>query len=169
MAAQIREVLKPALLSKEKFAPYGDVIELDGNDPLSINSGHCLRYHDLAMVDVCNTGVAGISLFDAKAYDNPLTLTYVERHPLGSQAFFPTNNNPYLVVVAADQNNKAQRPVAFITNGTQGVNYRRNTWHGVLMPIVSQALFVVVDYIGDGDNLEEFTFKTPYLIDVGSF
>ncbi len=162
------QVLQPEILTKENFFPYGDVIELSGSDPLTINSGNCLRYHDLAMVDVCSSGVAGISLFDAKACDNPLTLDYVERHPLGSQAFYPTNNDPFLVVVATDNNNKAEQPVAFVTNGFQGVNYRRNTWHGVLTPIVKRGLYVVVDYIGAGDNLQEYTFATPYSIDVSS-
>jgi len=46
------------------------------------------------------------------------------------------------------------------------VNYRRNTWHGVLTPIVRQSLFVVVDYIGERENLQEYKFATPYLIEV---
>lgn len=168
MSAQHQQVLKPELLSQQNFSAYGDVIELAGKVPIQINSGNCLRYSDLASVNICSSGVAGISLFDAKAYSNPLSLTYVERHPLGSQAFLPTNNDPYLVVVATDINNKAQRPKAFITSGYQGVNYHRNTWHGVLTPIVKQSLFVVVDYIGDGNNLEEYEFDTPYQIEFGA-
>ena len=113
---------------------------------------------------MCSTGAPGISLFDAKAYCSPHTLTYVERHPLGSQAFLPTSSDPYLVVVADDLAGAAQAPKAFITDGYQGVNYHRNTWHGVLTPIVRQSLFIVVDYIGEGNNLEEFKFQSPYLI-----
>ena len=160
--------LTPELLSKDKFQAYGDVIELAGKESVSINSGNCQRYTDLAVLNICSTGTAGISLFDAKAYSNPLTLNYVERHPLGSQAFFPTSPLPYLVVVADDIEGQAQTPKAFITDGYQGVNYHRNIWHGVLTPIVKQSLFVVVDYIGSGNNLEEFQFQTPYLIDFSS-
>ena len=152
------------LLTREKFEAYGDVIEITGNEPVSINSGNCQRYTDLARLDMCSTGASGISLFDAKAYCSPHTLIYVERHPLGSQAFLPTSSDPYLVVVADDQAGAAHAPKAFITNGYQGVNYHRNTWHGVLTPIVRQSLFIVVDYIGEGNNLEEFKFQSPYLI-----
>ena len=154
------------LLTREKFEAYGDVIEIAGNEPVSINSGNCQRYTDLARLDMCSTGASGISLFDAQAYCSPLTLTYVERHPLGSQAFLPTSSDPYLVVVADDLAGRAQTPKAFITDGYQGVNYHRNTWHGVLTPVVRQSLFVVVDYIGEGNNLEEFTFQSPYLIHI---
>jgi len=160
--------LTPELLTKEHFEAYGDVIELQDHEPISINSGNCQRYSDLASLDICSSGETGISLFDAKAYTNPLTLNYVERHPLGSQAFLPTTNDPYLVVVATDVEGRAENPKAFVTDGYQGVNYHRNTWHGVLTPIIKKSLFVVVDYIGNGNNLEEFEFQSPYMIDFGS-
>lgn len=159
----------PVPLTAEAFREYGEVIELDGNDSILINSGNCNRYSDLASLDIASCGKPGISLFDARAYANPLVLTYVERHPLGSQAFLPTSHEPYLVVVAGDNNNVPQHPRAFVTQGYQGVNYHRNIWHGVLTPIKSQSLFVVVDYIGEGDNLQEYQFETPYTIDFGNF
>jgi len=160
--------LTPVLITKENFAPFGDVIELQGMQPISINNGNCLRYSNLASLDICSSGATGISLFDAKAYSNPLTLNYVERHPLGSQAFLPTSTDPYLIVVAEDNEGQAQHPRAFITNGYQGVNYNRNTWHAVLTPVVKQSLFVVVDYIGNGNNLEEYEFASPYIVDFGA-
>lgn len=168
MPAKQQQVLVPEKLTKQNFSAYGDVIELAGKEPVTINSGNCLRYSDLASLDICESGKAGISLFDAKAYSNPLTLRYVERHPLGSQAFLPIGSDPYLIVVAGDSDGIAKAPKAFITSGYQGINYRRNTWHGVLTPIVKQSLFVVVDYIGDGNNLEESTFDTPYQIEFGT-
>ena len=160
--------LTPELLHKDNFKAYGDVIELEGNASVSINSGNCQRYTDLAALDFCATGTAGISLFDAKAYSNPLTLNYVERHPLGSQTFLPTTSQPYLVIVADDEEGRAQNPKVFVTDGYQGVNYHRNIWHGVLTPIIQQSLFFVVDYIGSDNNLEEFEFQTPYIIDFSS-
>jgi ureidoglycolate lyase len=44
------------------------------------------------------------------------------------------------------------------------VNYHRNIWHGVLTPLTEPGLFAVIDRIGDGNNLEEHWFETPYLI-----
>jgi len=163
------EKIIPQYLTAQAFAAYGEVIELAGAEAIPINSGNCLRYSDLVTLNICASGQSGVSLFDAQPYANPLALRYVERHPLGSQAFLPTNTDPYLIIVADDENDCAQRPKAFITSGYQGVNYFRNTWHGVLTPIVRQSLFVVVDYIGDGDNLQEHHFDVPFSIDFSAF
>jgi len=161
----VTTTLKPEPLTAESFRPYGDVIETAGSTSISINSGNCQRYTDLASLDIDGSGVTGISIFDAKPYGNPIQLNYVERHPLGTQAFIPMSNQPYLVIVADDVNGMASEPRVFITNGAQGVSYGRNVWHGVLTPIIEQSLFTVVDYIGDLDNLEEYAFETPYLIE----
>lgn len=158
------KTLEPTLLTAAAFKPYGDVLETAGVSPKSINSGNCLRYNDIASLDIDSSGEVGISMFDAKAYSNPIQLNYVERHPLGSQAFIPMTDDKYIVVVADDLNGVPQQPKVFITNGSQGVNYGRNVWHGVLTPIKKQSLFTVIDYIGNGDNLEECAFDTPFLI-----
>jgi len=160
------KTLKPELLTATDFKPYGQVIETTEAHCVSINSGNCLRYSDLVSLDIERSGITGISLFDAKPYTMPIKLTYVERHPMGSQAFIPMSKVKYLVIVADDDDGVPQEPKVFITNGNQGVNYKRNIWHGVLTPIVEQSLFAVVDYIGEHENLEERVYSTPYLIDV---
>ncbi|MEG0064548.1 MAG: ureidoglycolate lyase, partial [Pseudomonas sp.] len=38
-------------LSKEAFAPFGDVIETDGSDHFMINNGSTMRFHKLATVE----------------------------------------------------------------------------------------------------------------------
>lgn len=161
------QTLTPEPLSADKFRRYGDVLDTTGTDAISINKGNCLRHHDLATIDVKASGV-GISLFDAKAYSNPLMLDLLERHPIGSQAFFPTSDDPYLVIVADDLAGVPALPKVFITSGYQGVNYRRNIWHGVLTPIVKRTVFVVVDYIGVESNLEEYRLEVPLRIDFSS-
>ncbi|TIR46886.1 MAG: Ureidoglycolate hydrolase, partial [Mesorhizobium sp.] len=55
-------------------------------------------------------------------------------------------------------------PHAFITAPGQGINYRRNLWHGVLTPIGEEQDFLIVDRGGDGANLEECHFSHPYEI-----
>ncbi len=157
--------LTPRPLTPDAFSAYGEVLETSGHQPIAINNGNCQRFSDLVSLDIDRSGKAGVSLFDAKPYADPLTLRYVERHPLGSQAFFPTSTDPYLIVVAADSDGIAVNPVVFVTSGYQGVNYHRNTWHGVLTPVVKRSLFVVVDYIGEGDNLDECHFDNPFIID----
>ena len=105
-----------------------------------------------------------ISIFHGKPYDLPLTLKMVERHPLGSQAFYPLSDKPFLVIVAGDLSGTPDKPRAFLTGLGQGVNIAMNTWHGVLTPLETEADFLVVDRGGDGNNLEEHFFDQPWLI-----
>ena len=150
-------------LSRASFAPFGEVIDVSGTPDKTINRGKCHRYNDRVTLDIIE-GTVGVSLFDATAYTLPLTLDLVERHPLGSQAFLPMSNIPFLVIVAENEDDRPVRPRAWLTNGAQGVNYYRNTWHGVLTPLLEPALFSVVDRIGEGDNLDEVILDPPYRI-----
>ncbi|WP_170443576.1 ureidoglycolate lyase [Ruegeria arenilitoris] len=150
-----------APLTAQAFAPFGDVLEVSGAPDKIINQGQCGRYHDRAVLDFAD-GSAGISLFDANPRTLPYQLDMVERHPLGSQAFIPMSHQPFLVIVAPDEDGVPGRPLAFVTRPGQGVNYHRGTWHGVLTPLHAPGLFAVVDRIGSGANLEEHWFDTPY-------
>jgi ureidoglycolate lyase len=152
-------------LTRENFAPFGDVIDAEGDAHYPINGGKTERYHALARPEA--TGPGGhvlISLGKATPYDVPLKLAMVERHPLGSQAFVPLSPRPFLVVVCHDDNGVPGMPHAFLTQYGQGVNYPRNTWHGVLTPIGEPQDFLIVDRGGAGNNLEEFFFSEPYEI-----
>lgn len=150
-------------LTAAAFAPFGDVLQIAGDPDKIINQGLCGRYHDLANVDILD-GKAGISLFNAQARALPMTLDMMERHPLGSQAFLPMTQHPFVVIVAPDADGAPGQPQAFLTTAGQGVNYARNTWHGVLTPLHTPGLFAVVDRIGAGANLQEHWFDTPYTI-----
>ncbi len=154
-------------LTQTAFAAFGDVLEAAGEPDKIINQGLCGRHHDIATLEF-GTGAAGISIFDAQARDLPYSLDMMERHPDGSQAFVPMHQNPYLVVVATDTGGAPDRPVAFLAHPGQGVNYHRNTWHGVLAPLHAPGLFAVVDRIGAGKNLEEHWFDRPWVVELGT-
>lgn len=154
-------VVHIAPLTAQAFAPFGDVLEVSGAPDKIINQGQCGRYHDRAVLDFAD-GRAGISLFDANPRTLPYQLDMVERHPQGSQAFIPMSHQPFLVIVAPDEDGVPGRPLAFVTQPGQAVNYHRGTWHGVLTPLHAPGLFAVVDRIGSGANLEEHWFDTPY-------
>ncbi|MGR3497615.1 MAG: ureidoglycolate lyase [Limimaricola soesokkakensis] len=151
-------------LTREAFAPFGDVIEAAGAPDKIINAGLCGRHHDLARLDFGSDGRAGISVFDAKPRALPYTLDLVERHPDGSQAFIPLSLASFLVIVAPDEDGRPGRPRAFVTTPGQAVNLLRNTWHGVLTPLEAPGLFAVVDRIGPGANLEEYRFEVPWRV-----
>ncbi|MEM8732263.1 MAG: ureidoglycolate lyase [Pseudomonadota bacterium] len=150
-------------LTEAAFAPFGDVLDTGGAPDKMINQGLCGRYHDRARLDFAD-GRAGISLFDAQPRSLPLPLEMVERHPEGSQAFLPLSEHPFLVIVAPDEDGQPGLPLAFLTLPGQGVNFHRATWHGVLTPLHAPGRFAVVDRIGDGPNLEEHWFASPYRV-----
>lgn len=160
-------VIRAEPLTPEAFEPFGDVIARRAQPSFQINGGMCDRHHDLARMEFTGAGArANISIGYGRPYALPLALSMVERHPLGSQAFVPMTEDPFLVVVAPDEDGAPGLPRAFLTEPGQGVNYLRDTWHGVLTPLGRAANFLIVDRAGEGNNLEEFFFPEPYLIEL---
>jgi ureidoglycolate lyase len=155
-------------LTATAFAPFGEVLEARGTPDKMINQGLCGRFHDRAKLDFgasldpsSGGGRAGISIFQAQPRSLPYTLDLVERHPDGSQAFLPMSEHPFLVIVTTDP---SATPRAFLTNGAQGINLHRGTWHGVLTPLSAPGLFAVVDRIGTTLNLQEHQFSQPWTV-----
>ena len=157
-------------LTREAFAPFGQVIAADDSaHHYPINAGMTERYHDLARVELGGVHARPlISIFRGQPYTLPLTLKLLERHPLGSQAFYPLSPQPFLSVVAPDEHGVPGRPRAFLVPPHHGVNIAINTWHGVLTPLDKPADFLVVDRGGDGNNLEEYLLDPPFLIVAGA-
>ncbi len=150
-------------MTADAFAPFGDLLEAKGRPDKIINQGLCGRFHDRARMDFSD-GRAGISIFHAEKRDLPLKLDLVERHPDGSQAFVPMSHQPFLVVVAEDQNGTPQNIRAFLTEAGQAINIHRGVWHGVLTPLYDPGLFAVIDRIGEGPNLEEYWLSDEVII-----
>ena len=146
-------------LTQTAFAPFGDVLDATGDHRL-INAGLCRRHHDRARID---TGDArpGISIFQAEPRALPYAFDLIERHPEGSQAFLPMTQHPFLVIVSPGP---THTPRAFLTNGAQGINLHRGTWHGVLTPLHAPGLFAVVDRIGPTPNLEEYRYPAAFTV-----
>ena len=156
----MKKTLSAVPLTREAFEPYGEVIETPGAESFAINNGNCIRHHALATADVSGeTATVIVSIFAGQPYALPHTVTMVERHPLGSQAFYPLGTHPWLVIVCDDEDGKPVRPRCFLVSAHQGVNLKKGLWHGVLTPLVEASDFLIVDRGGDGENLEEFHFS----------
>lgn len=154
------ETISVETLTKEAFAPFGDVIETQGAERRLINNGTTERFHDLARVEAHGTDARVlINIFRGQGFHLPIDIKMMERHPHGSQAFIPLNGRPFLVVVAEDGGGKPAKLRAFLALGAQGVNYHRNVWHHPLLALDETADFLVVDRAGREDNLEEFFFS----------
>ena len=150
-------------LTREIFEPFGDVIEVsEAAEIFTINDGYATRYHDLASIEVSGPGGRPlINIFRGRPRPLPLKIHMMERHPLGSQAFVPLHRNPFVVVVAPEGEIAGPETLsAFITNGNQGVNYRRNIWHFPLLVLGDSSQdFLIIDRGGEGDNCEEHYFN----------
>jgi ureidoglycolate lyase len=151
-------------LTAAAFAPFGDVLSAAGVPDRIINRGLCGRWHDRAGLDFGPDGRAGISVFLAEPRALPYDCDLLERHPEGSQAFIPMHAHPFLVIVAPDDGGAPGTPRAFVTDGAQGINLSRGTWHGVLTPLAAPGLFAVVDRIGPTPNLQEYPLPRPFRV-----
>lgn len=142
-------------LTKVGFAPFGDVVETSGANAFSVNQGYATRFDNLAAINVADLGgTTKVSIFESRAVKRPVRLRVMERHPLGSQIFYPLQERPWLVVVCSDPL-LACTYQAFRATGRQGVNYRRNTWHHPLLALHDGSRYVVVDRLGPQPDLEE--------------
>ena len=143
-------------LSRDAFAPFGDVIEFEGHDCYPINDGKADRFHALAGVDVGGESArAVISLVRSRRFPLPHRVDHLEYHPHGSQAFIPLDATPFIVVVAAAAPEPGEL-FAFATNGRQGINYHAGTWHHVLLTPYAEMRFVCVDRDAPDDNCVDF-------------
>ena len=162
--------ITPVALTAKAFAPFGDVIETDGAEIRVINNGTTQRFHDLARVQALGAEARVlVSIFRGEPFEFPLTITMMERHPLGSQAFMPLQDRPWLVVVAPDEGGRPGQPRAFLVEpaegGLRGVNYAPGTWHHPLIALSRQGDFLVIDRGGKGNNLEEFFYDKPWRVE----
>ncbi|HMN70878.1 MAG TPA: ureidoglycolate lyase [Rhodoblastus sp.] len=152
----MKNALAIAPLTREAFAPFGGVIDVEGMKAVTINQGFARRYDGQAKIDVgAQGGSVNVSLFTAQPRPAPIEIALMERHPLGSQLFAPMQERPWLVVVCGDPRDAATYR-AFRATGRQGVNYARNVWHHPLLALDENSLFLVVDRAGPGNNLEEY-------------
>ena len=156
-------------ITAERFAPFGEVIAAFPERRAPMNAARFERFDRLAAVDVDNDdeGHAAISIARSRsATALPYCFDRVERHPLGSQAFIPLTPFRFVVVVAAAGETVERDDLnAFVTNGHQGVSYRRGVWHMPLIALEAGQEFLVVDRAGPG-NCEERVLDRPVTLHV---
>jgi ureidoglycolate lyase len=148
--------LAPEPLTREAFAAYGDVIESSLDRSSAMNEARFARFDDLCRVDVGDGRVA-ISVARCRTPTSlPLRIDMVERHPLGSQAFVPLEPCRMVIVVAPPGESVGVSELrAFVTNGRQGINYHRGTWHMPLIAFEAGREFLIIDRGGSESNCEQ--------------
>jgi ureidoglycolate lyase len=151
--------LKAVPLTAKRFAPYGEVIETRRDPSDAMNAARFERFDDLCNVDLINDGRVSVSIARCRTPTSlPLRLDMVERHPLGSQAFIPLSPCKMVIVVAPPEESvDADALRAFVSNGRQGINYRRGTWHMPLISFTAGQEYLIIDRGGNESNCEEHT------------
>jgi ureidoglycolate lyase len=154
-------------LTSERFAPYGDVIEAALHRSAAMNAARFERFDDLCKVSIAEGGHLAMSVARCRTPTAlPLRVDIVERHPLGSQAFVPLQRCRMVVVVAPPgESVDAGDLRAFVTNGKQGFNYHRGTWHMPLIAFDAGQEFLVVDRGGTEPNCEEYTLDDVVILE----
>jgi ureidoglycolate lyase len=156
------KTLKVEALTAAAFSEFGDVISSIGQTAHPINQGNTEKFAELTVVDAtAQDGKAAVHIFRSQPLTLPLVIEQMEKHPLSSQAFMPLQDRPFLVIVAPPGERIDSASVkAFITDGKQGINLRRGTWHHYQISLGQKSLqqesdYLVIDRVGPGRNLEE--------------
>jgi len=158
--------LQPQPLTSERFAPYGDVIESVVDRMAAMNAARFERFDDLCAIDMKNDGRVAVSIARCRVATRlPYRFDMVERHPLGSQAFVPLTPCVMMVVVApAEESVEAADLRAFVTNGRQGINYHRGTWHMPLIAFDAGQDFLIIDRAADVPNCDQHTLDEAVVL-----
>ena len=157
--------LRPEPLTRERFAPYGDVIESSLQVSEAMNEARFERFDDLCDINI--DGDVAISVARCRTPTSlPLRVDMVERHPLGSQAFVPlTRCRMVLVVAPPGESIDPSELRAFVTNGKQGINYHRGTWHMPLIAFDAGQEFLVIDRGGSEPNCEQHELDETVMLE----
>ena len=158
--------LVPKPLTSERFAPYGDVIESVVDRKAGMNAARFERFDDLCGIEMSDAGRVAVSIARCSvASPLPYRIDMVERHPFGSQAFVPLTPCRMIVVVAPPEESvEASELCAFVTNGRQGINYHRGTWHMPLIAFDSGQELLIIDRAADKPNCDEHSLDEPVLL-----
>ena len=154
------KIIKPIKITRSNFSVYGDLISIEGVDPININAGYAKRFDDLADLNTSKKeGKAIVSIFSSLKRTFPMKIDMMEKHPLGSQAFIPMEDTKFFVFVAPKGNKPNINKIkSFIVPKQTGINYKAGIWHFPLISIKNMN-FLIVDRKGKGNNLVIHKFK----------
>ena len=157
--------LVPQPLTADGFQPFGDVVEIEDRPSRKINHGFSDRFENIVNLDITEEGEPSMSIFRSRPVSFPFPIVCMERHPYASQAIIPKGNARFLVLVAEPSDQFIVENLRlFVTNGRQGVNYRRGVWHHFVLAIEQEQEFIVIDRSKPEENTEEIELDTPYPI-----
>ena len=153
--------LTPQPLTREAFAPFGDVIDVPQQ------AGR--TYYEEALGNLRMEAKPSLSMsFRVPTPDRPLKSELMERHEFSSQTFVPVDVARWLIVVAphaAQGGPDMAAARAFIATGQQGVTYKPDTWHHGLTTLDQPGRFAVFMWRAGAQD-EEFVPVAPFTIKI---
>jgi len=125
-------------MTRETFAPYGEVIGERGGVELDFDGG---------------TASVVAQTVEAR----PLTFDFLGRHTRTEQVFAPLGSTQSIIAVAAPSAENSDLPderkmAAFLVDGTSAFKLHRGTWHASAFPLQERATFLVLDREGTLDE-----------------
>jgi len=145
-------------LTREAFAPYGQVLMAVGDDAQRQEFAASLKnYRPQATLNM--------AFLLSKPSDPPWHIHTLERHPHSAQSFVPVHGTRYLAAVcpsAADGTPDVNGLTAFIAKGTQAVNYNPNVWHVPHRVLAGPGMFIMLRWdCGNAEDTEYFPVDPP--------
>ena len=150
-------------LTADAFAPFGTVVAHRGDAPL-------MSYPDALehTAEAANPTMAILRV--TAAFEGPVTIPRLERHPYSAQTFLPLQGGKSLLVVCgtqADGRPDLSDVRAFVAASDQGVTYRRNVWHRSVTALEAPSEFVVLmAQTGRGDDNVFYDLDQPLIVEV---
>ena len=160
------ELITQNLIAQD-FALYGDILSTKDSEMKIINNGFAQKHFNLCAVDsTYEDGLSAIHIYIAKKRVFPLSINMLEKHPFFSQAFIPRSTTPFLAVVALGEDEPDLNTLkAFITDGNQGVNYKRGTWHFPLISLEENEQLIVIDRMNSSNTKNKIEECIEYSLD----
>lgn len=153
-------VIRAEPLTAERFSAYGMVLEAGDQAGRLVNQGRARRLQGVRTFSPEPGTIPVVDLYQVDRSELPFKVSCFERHPLSDQVFTPVDCARYLVIVVPDDANgrpDMSQVSAFVAQPTQGVCYRKGTWHAPMIVLDKPALMTMLMWeAGDSRDCEEF-------------
>ena len=130
------------------FALFGEVLAVCTAGGSDANDSTAVRFYNAATIEFgAQSGHPSPGVFRMQPVRPPLLRKKFEWRPISSKTLVPLGGRRFLVVVVAPSGGDAPYPSrtrAFLTDGSQGVNYRRDTWHQPVLTLGVPTDFVTL-------------------------
>ena len=151
-------------LTPESFAPYGQVLMGSGDGPQ--------RHNFAANMENLRTGAKpNMTYMRVGLSTLPARIETLEQHPHSNQSFIPLNQTNQLVVVCPSDsggNPLVENLSAFISTGSQAINYNAKVWHAPRMAISQPGEFIMFRWDDGGpEDTVFYSMEASVIIEAG--